>query len=92
MLLSKIKSATGKNIKVRYSVVIGEPENGALPSGLEIAPAESSAEAFYDSGSRLNKRYTFSSFVEGSITGCASSGSETKQLHLQRVHEVSFRT
>ena len=75
MLLTKIKASTGKEIKVRYSIVIGEPENGALPSGVDIVSGPPPTEVFYDNGSRLNKRYTFSRFVEGSNNQLAKAAS-----------------
>lgn len=75
MLLSKTKAVTGKEIKIRYSVVIGEPDNGSAPNTMETIAGQPSPDPFYDSGSRLNKRYTFTSFVEGSNNQLAKAAS-----------------
>ncbi len=66
MLLSKLKTATGKDLKVRYSVVVSEPGNGEFPTEPDTLVEQRGSGQNYDSGSRLNKRYTFDSFVEGS--------------------------
>ena len=67
MLLSKLKTATGKDLKVRYSVVVGEEgDNGESVKEPEMfTDRRRDASQRYDSGSRLNRRYTFDSFVEG---------------------------
>ena len=76
MLLSKIEVAYGKKLLVRYSVVLGEPESKEIAGDnlldTNVSPVE---QRFYDSGSRLNKRYTFTSFVEGSNNQLAKAAS-----------------
>ena len=76
MLLSKIEVAYGKKLLVRYSVVLGEPESKEITGDnlldTNVSPVE---QRFYDSGSRLNKRYTFTSFVEGSNNQLAKAAS-----------------
>tara|TARA_B100000029_G_scaffold151839_1_gene146938 strand:+ start:34053 stop:35417 length:1365 start_codon:yes stop_codon:yes gene_type:complete len=75
MLLSKIKAISGKKLIVRYSVVLGEPQKKETNGDNAIEKSIDPNERFYDSGSRLNKRYTFTSFVEGSNNQLAKAAS-----------------
>ena len=77
VLLSKLKTATGKDLKVRYSVVVGEEaDNGeSVKEPKMFTDQRRDASQYYDSGSRLNRRYTFDSFVEGSNNQLAKAAS-----------------
>ncbi len=77
LLLSKLKAATGKDLKVRYSVVVGEEaDNGeSVKEPKMFTDQGRDARQYFDSGSRLNRRYTFDSFVEGSNNQLAKAAS-----------------
>ena len=77
LLLSKLKTATGKDLKVRYSVVVGEEaDNGeSVKEPKMFTDQGRDVRQYYDSGSRLNRRYTFDSFVEGSNNQMAKAAS-----------------
>ena len=52
-----------------------EPESKELAGDNALETNVNPNERFYDSGSRLNKRYTFTSFVEGSNNQLAKAAS-----------------
>ena len=77
ILLSKLKTATGKDLKVRYSVMVGEEANNGerVKEPKRFTDQDQEASQHYDSSSRLNRRYTFDSFVEGSNNQMAKAAS-----------------
>ena len=58
MLLKKLKELTGENVKIRYSVVVGEPKinSNIVKTKTENDELINSSNDYYDSGSKLNKR------------------------------------
>ena len=75
LLLSKIDVVYGIKFLFLYSVVLGEPESKDIAGDNTLETNVNPNERFYDSGSRLNKRYTFTSFVEGSNNQLAKAAS-----------------
>ena len=76
ILLDKLKEITGESLKIRYSVVVGEPKIQASSTSLvEQENLVNISNEYYDSGSKLNKRYTFENFVEGSNNQLAKAAS-----------------
>lgn len=64
LIVESLKEATGEVINLRYSVVVGETrQENETP---KLKHSTISISKSYDSGSKLNKRYSFESFVEGS--------------------------
>ena len=63
LIVESLKEVTGEVINLRYSVVVGEPSQENETTKLK----QNTTSIFksYDSGSKLNKRYSFESFVEG---------------------------
>ncbi|MCH7731169.1 MAG: chromosomal replication initiator protein DnaA [Candidatus Marinimicrobia bacterium] len=64
LIVESLKEATGEVIHLRYSVVVGETRQENETTKLK--QNTTSISKSYDSGSKLNKRYSFESFVEGS--------------------------
>ncbi|MCH8012283.1 MAG: chromosomal replication initiator protein DnaA [Candidatus Marinimicrobia bacterium] len=64
LIVESLKEATGEVINLRYSVVVGETRQENETTKLK--QNTTSISKSYDSGSKLNKRYSFESFVEGS--------------------------
>ena len=62
MILDSLKQASGRDLKVRYSVVLGEDSGANAPAML---PSENAPENTYSKSTQLNKRYTFENFIEG---------------------------
>tara|TARA_B100000945_G_scaffold201153_1_gene161770 strand:+ start:119 stop:1489 length:1371 start_codon:yes stop_codon:yes gene_type:complete len=77
VLLEKLKEITGENLKIRYSVVIGEPisNSNKVDTVFKDDGLISPVNEYYDSGSKLNKRYTFDNFVEGANNQLAKAAS-----------------
>jgi len=77
ILLEKLKEITGENLKIRYSVVVGEPiiKSRQSSSIVEKQNLLNASNEYYDSGSKLNKRYTFENFVEGANNQLAKAAS-----------------
>ncbi len=66
LIQEKIKSVHGLDMQIRYTVVVGEMDGKTLNKVKKIKKTEENAEEKqYDRGSKLNKRYTFDSFIEG---------------------------
>jgi len=89
MLLKKLKELTGENVKIRYSVVVGEPKinSNIVKTKTENDELINSSNDYYDSGSKLNKRYTFDNFVEGANNQLAKAASVSVA---QALGETSF--
>ena len=77
ILLDKLKEITGESLKIRYSVVVGEPitKSSSSSSVREQQDWVNTSNEYYDSGSKLNKRYTFENFVEGPNNQLAKAAS-----------------
>jgi len=63
LIVESLKEVTGEVINLRYSVVVGESSQENETTKLK--KNTTSIFKSYDSGSKLNKRYSFESFVEG---------------------------
>ena len=89
MLVEKLKEVTGENVKIRYSVVVGEPKvnSNIVNTITENDELINSSNDYYDSGSKLNKRYTFDNFVEGANNQLAKAASVSVA---QALGETSF--
>ncbi|UCH11416.1 MAG: chromosomal replication initiator protein DnaA [Fidelibacterota bacterium] len=61
LIVDAIKQTTGKDLQVKYSVVLGEAESEPPPS-LSTEPEDKNG---FSELSQLNNRYTFDNFVEG---------------------------
>ncbi|MFQ6675351.1 MAG: chromosomal replication initiator protein DnaA [Fidelibacterota bacterium] len=64
LILRELQRVTSRELQLRYSIVVGEGEEKGQPRTGVGRPEEVGIPR-YDRGSKLNKRYTFDSFVEG---------------------------
>jgi chromosomal replication initiator protein len=62
LILDAVKQATGKELQLRYSVMMGESENDEIPR--RKSPENDNRNGF-SRQSQLNRRYNFENFIEG---------------------------
>ncbi len=62
IILDSLKQASGRDLKVRYSVVLGEDSVENAPAML---PSENKPESTFSKSTQLNRRYTFDNFIVG---------------------------
>ncbi len=62
IILESLKQATGLDLQVRYSVVLGESRSDGAPGAL---PSINERKNGFSKSTQLNSRYTFESFIEG---------------------------
>lgn len=75
LILDKIREVTGQECQLKYSVVVGDIETAQEEkNGPPLSNTADNRMLHYDRGSKLNKRYTFHSFVEGPENRLAKAG------------------
>ncbi|MEE9167815.1 MAG: chromosomal replication initiator protein DnaA [Candidatus Neomarinimicrobiota bacterium] len=75
LILDKIREVSGSECDLKYSVVVGDVRGVGEETGVsEGVDMDGVRPRYYDRGSKLNKRYTFDSFVEGPNNQLAKAG------------------
>lgn len=72
IILESLKEASGRDLEVKYSVVLGNNEKADATPGLLTGEAP---RLGFSDNSRLNGRYTFDNFVEGAGNQFAKAAS-----------------
>jgi chromosomal replication initiator protein len=62
LILEAVKQTTGRDLQLRYSVMMGETENDDISRRKSV---EKNARNGFSRQSQLNHRYTFENFIEG---------------------------
>ncbi len=74
LILEAIKRATGQDIQIRYSVVLGE---AAVENKSQRLSTEDVVSNGFSKLSKLNRRYTFENFIEGSGNQFAKAAAQS---------------
>ena len=81
IILEAVKKATGKDLQVRYSVVLGDASAEESPRSLSTGDKDKNGFSRF---SQLNRRYTFENFIEGAGNQFAKAAAMSVSGRLQK--------